>query len=96
MHLVDPQGDGIFKVREGNNGEKLIQIDFNCYGVYLRETTADNETVTFTKTSNDNPDGYLVRIGMHLSKIINMPSDCEGWYRRFTENGGERIIVQKV
>ena len=94
--LAEPQADGVFKIRKGNNGEKLIQIWFNCHGTYLRESTTDNEIVTFTKTFDENKDGFVVRLGMHLSKIINMPPDTYGWYRRFTEDNGERIILKRV
>ena len=94
--LAEPQADGVFKIRKGNNGEKLIIIWHKCYGKYLRECTTDNETVTFTKTADDNDDGWPVRGGPHSSKIINMPPDTYGWYRRFTEDNGERIILKRV
>ena len=92
----EPQGDGPFKVRVGNNREKIIQIWCNCSGMYTREYSADCETITYTKTFDGNEDGWPVRRGMHTEKIVNAPSIAYGWYRRFTENEGDIIHFQKV
>lgn len=93
---MEPQGDGVYKVREYNNGEKIIQVWRNCAGKYLREVKGENEQIIFTKTEMTDKNGYHIREGNHLENIINMPKDSYGWYRRFTEDKGEKIIFQKV
>lgn len=94
--MTESQGDGVFKVRKGSNSQKLIQIWFNSGNKYLRDCSDNNETITFIQTCDDDKNGFDVRLGKHLEKIINMPKDTYGWYRRFTEDDGERIIFQKV
>jgi hypothetical protein len=42
-------GDGVYKVRIGNNNEKLIQMSQVCHGEYRRFTEDDGERVIFQK-----------------------------------------------
>jgi hypothetical protein len=48
-------------------------------------------------TENAVSDGvFKVRTGNHGEKLIQLRAGSNGEYRRFTEDGGKRVIFEKV
>jgi hypothetical protein len=47
--LADDPGDGVYKVRSGVNGEKLIQVRPGTTGEYRRFTEDNGKKIIFVK-----------------------------------------------
>ena len=43
------RGDGVYRIRTGNNHEKLIQVRADMSGEYRRLTEDDGERIIFQK-----------------------------------------------
>lgn len=48
MESID-EGDGVFKVRKGNNDEKIIQVRSDLKGVFRRFTNEEGTEVLLKK-----------------------------------------------
>lgn len=88
--------DGIYKIRNGNNEERLINVRNTTFGKFFVEVSPDKNTITYSQLPSGAKGGYSVYCGSHGQMIIWFPPNIEGWVKRYTKEDGKQIVFMRV